>query len=46
LLFSALAAAGISRFMLGIFPAVIMASVLGLWWLVGKWLRASHAPLI
>ena len=33
LLFSAVAAAGISRFMLGIFPAVVTGGALGLWWL-------------
>jgi hypothetical protein len=31
-MFSALAAAGLSRFMVSAFPAVVTALVLGLWW--------------
>jgi hypothetical protein len=32
LVFSTVAAAGISRFMVGVSPAIVTASVLGLWW--------------
>jgi hypothetical protein len=38
LLLSALAAAGISRFMVAVFPAVVVGGALGAWWLIHKWL--------
>jgi hypothetical protein len=42
LLFSALGAAGIARFALAAFPAVLTASGVGLWWAGRKWLEASR----
>ena len=44
LLFSALGAAGISRFALAAFPAVVTASGVGLWWVGQKWLGAARGP--
>ena len=44
LLFSALGAAGISRFALAAFPAVVAASGIGLWWVGQKWLGGSRRP--
>jgi hypothetical protein len=44
LLFSAVAAAGIARFMIGLFPAVVTGSAVGLWWMMHNWLRPERAP--
>jgi hypothetical protein len=44
LLFTAIGAAGISRFMIAVFPAVVVATALGAWWLTQKALgRSSRA---
>jgi hypothetical protein len=44
LVFTAVAAAGISRFMIAVFPAVIVSAGLSVWWLFGQaFERTTHA---
>lgn len=44
LIFTSVGAAGISRFMIAVFPAVVIASGLGGWWLIQKALGRPSRP--